>query len=344
MRTNWFKRSLIAIILLLSSVLCLAQGTDCELRWDRFSNDVNGTTAASRALVSAIDENSDIITSWWIMDEVGETALRTNVEELKYLSSHLKEFKKQPESVVEGIKNAGGFTKWKVAKAGGDFLSTLGRSGFSKLKKSFDELDDVLKAEFKADFGGVSDNVLKKLQDENLFDAWKNNVRSTDLDALKNSIANGNLRSEYDGLVSALSREKIKLLEQGKTMEEVARALQAERRRLTIYYKHITPDDFLEWIFKRNDMTYTRTGRGDKWGATFEGLLTSKANKKRIDLNTATQSQLNEIYESIADGASRTSGATKQQLGDNFYDFFKDKISSSELVNFETILKKYRMR
>ncbi|WP_157451786.1 hypothetical protein [Cellulophaga lytica] len=50
---------------------------------------------------------------------------------------------------------------------------------------------------------------------------------------------------------------------------------------------------------------------------------------------------------SLFNGTSKMlalAGATKQQLGDNFYDFFKDKISSSELVDFETILKKYRMR
>jgi len=92
------------------------------------------------------------------------------------------------------------------------------------------------------------------------------------------------------------------------------------------------------------ELRTTRRDSCGSGGATFEGLLTSKANKKGVDLNTATQSQLDEIYESIADGAYRTSGATKQQLGDNFYDFFKDKISSSELVDFETILKKYRMR
>ncbi|CAA0148953.1 ADP-ribosyltransferase domain-containing protein [Tenacibaculum maritimum] len=112
MKMNKIKIKLIVLLTIFSTIFSYGQ-TACELRWDRFSKDVNGITDTSKALVSAIDENSDIITSWWIMDEVGETALRTNVDELQYLSIHLKEFQKIPESVVEEIEKAGGFAKWK---------------------------------------------------------------------------------------------------------------------------------------------------------------------------------------------------------------------------------------
>ncbi len=76
---------------------------------------------------------------------------------------------------------------------------------FPDLQKSFDELDDILKPQFVEDFAGATDDILKKVKDENLFDAWKNNVRSADLDILRNSISNSGLRHEYDGLVTALA-------------------------------------------------------------------------------------------------------------------------------------------
>ena len=160
------------------------------------------------------------------------------------------------------------------------------------------------------------------------------------------SIANVNLREEYVGLVKALENEKTRLLKEGKTIEEVAKFLQAERRRLTVEYKHITPDDFLEWIFKRNDITYTQKGKGDKWGATYDGLVKSNA-KKMFDIDDVSilnQIQLKEINESIAKTASEVAESTKQALGDNFYNFFKDKIPESELNNLTDILIKYRMR
>lgn len=220
---------------------------------------------------------------------------------------------------------------------------------FPDLQKSFGELDDILKPQFVEDFAGATDDILKKVKDENLFDAWKNNVRSADLDILRNSISNSGLRNEYDGLVTALASEKTKLLSEGKTIEEVAEIVFEKRRSLTIEYKHITPDDFLDWIFKRNDITYVQTGKGDKWGAKFDGLFNSIANKKGIDVSSATQSQLDEIYEAIANGASKTSGATKEELGDNFYKFFENaksqgKINVEEFDSFVKVLYKYRMK
>jgi len=184
------------------------------------------------------------------------------------------------------------------------------------------------------------------LQDENLFDSWKNNIRSNDIEVLRNSVKNAGLREEYNGLVKALLNKRDKLLEEGKNIEEVAKTLQAERRQLTIQYKHSTPDDFLEWIFKRNDITYTQTGKGDEWGATYEGLFKINAKKKFNidDLDNLNQQQIDEINASIAKSSSFTFGGTKQELGENFYNFFKTHISSTELEKLENILIKYRMK
>ncbi|GAA4278348.1 fibronectin type III domain-containing protein [Aquimarina mytili] len=217
------------------------------------------------------------------------------------------------------------------------------------LQKRFNELDNTLKPQFVEDFADVSDDVIKKLQDENLFDAWKNNVRSADLDVLRNSISKSNLRNEYDGLVTALAQEKTKLLSEGKTIEEVAKVVFEKRRSLTIEYKGITPDDMLELIFKRNDILYTQSGKGDKWGATFDGLFNSIAAKKGIDISSATQSQLDEIYDAIANGASKTAGEDKYKLGNALYKFFEEKvttgqISKKEFDHFVEILYKYRMK
>ncbi len=214
------------------------------------------------------------------------------------------------------------------------------------LKKEYDKLDDVLKTQFVDDFANVSDNVIIKLHEENLFDAWKNNIRSKDLDDLRASVKNSGLREEYAGKVEALANKKDQLLNEGKTIEEVAKTLQRIRRELTTDYKHATPQDLLEWIFKRNNIIYTQTGKGDKWGATYEGLVKSNAKKKFgvEDLSTLSKEQMDVINESIANSSSFNFGGTKKALGDGFYKFFEDKISTLELKELEDVLIKYRMR
>ncbi|MFL0074851.1 hypothetical protein [Tenacibaculum maritimum] len=203
---NKIKIKLIVLLTIFSTIFSYGQ-TACELRWDRFSKDVNGITDTSKALVSAIDENSDIITSWWIMDEVGETALRTNVDELQYLSIHLKEFQKIPESVVEEIEKAGGFAKWKdVANAGGGLIKRLDELSLSVLTKKLDDLGDATKAKFFDDFADISDDGLKILDKKiNLIDHWKNYKQyfldkkyrapdDIDIDQVYNSLSEGGMK------------------------------------------------------------------------------------------------------------------------------------------------------
>jgi hypothetical protein len=120
--------------------------------------------------------------------------------------------------------------------------------------------------------------------------------------------------------------------------------LSADRRQLTIDYKKITPDDFMEWIFKRNEFEYVATGTGDKWGMTWEGALKKQAEKLGLpNISQATPQQLETIYENIANGASKTFGVDKIALGKNFRQFFDGKVSAAEYGELERLLLKYRM-
>ncbi len=105
----------------------------------------------------------------------------------------------------------------------------------------------------------------------------------------------------------------------------------------------MTPDDLMEWIFKRNEIEYVQKGKGDKWGMTWDGVLNYRARQLGIDLKNANENQINQIYKKIIEGVSHTFGVDKRKLGRNFYDFFKSKISSSDLDNLRRVLEKYRM-
>jgi hypothetical protein len=232
-----------------------------------------------------------------------------------------------------------------VLKGGaGSLLSKLDNPLFSVLKGKINQLDNILKAQFLDDFAKASKDVLNKLQNDNLFDVWKNDIRSNDIDELKEIAKIPNLRTEYNLRVQELAQKKIQLEGQGKTKLEIAQQLSAERRQLTIDYKKITPDDFMEWIFKRNELEYVVTGTGDKWGMTWSGALKKQAERTGLsDILYATPQQLETIYENIANGASKTFGVDKMALGENMLAFFNGKVSATELESFKNILKKYRM-
>ena len=109
------------------------QGVDCELQWKRFSKDVDFNTTSGKALTEAINKNTNIITTWRILDEAGEYNLTTNIPELKYLDEYLISSQKTPENVIKDIESAGGYPKWKeLADAGSDvlkqkFLTKIGK-------------------------------------------------------------------------------------------------------------------------------------------------------------------------------------------------------------------------
>lgn len=112
MKISELKRKLVVLLTIFSVVFSFAQ-TDCELRWSRFTKDIDATTDIGKALVTAIDENPEVITSWWVFDTVGEDALRTNLDELSFVTTHLKTKNKTAETIVDEIKYAGSYSKWK---------------------------------------------------------------------------------------------------------------------------------------------------------------------------------------------------------------------------------------
>lgn len=76
------------------------------------------------------------------------------------------------------------------------------------------------------------------------------------------------LRKEYELAVRGLSQKADELRSLGKSAEEIARILHAERRALGIQYKNLTPPNLLEEIYLRNLLRY-----GDKYGPSIEWLL-----------------------------------------------------------------------
>lgn len=75
------------------------------------------------------------------------------------------------------------------------------------------------------------------------------------------------LRKEYEDKVRALKRKEEQMRAEGKSAEEIARTLHAERRALGVQYKDLTPPDLLAKIHTRNMEKY-----GDKLGPSIEWL------------------------------------------------------------------------
>jgi hypothetical protein len=67
------------------------------------------------------------------------------------------------------------------------------------------------------------------------------------------------LRQQYVDSVSELKGVADSLLESGADIEQIARALHAERRAIGVQFKALTPDDKLPEIYQRNIQKY-----GDK--------------------------------------------------------------------------------
>ncbi|PCI31697.1 MAG: hypothetical protein COB60_11055 [Flavobacteriaceae bacterium] len=209
-----------------------------------------------------------------------------------------------------------------LVKTGGSLLTKLDNALFSVLKGNVNQLDDVLKPQFLDDFANASDNILKKLQDENLFDVWKNDIRSNIIDELTDYLSKRNLRNDYVSAVETIGDRVAELRNLGKTDIEIAQEVFELRRQTTINFKNVTPDDMLPWIFEFNDIRYTQKGLGDKWGLTWDGVVT-KATKNGVT-----------DYNRIINGASIPLG-DKQALGKALFDVVGNKTLST--------LEKYRM-
>lgn len=75
------------------------------------------------------------------------------------------------------------------------------------------------------------------------------------------------LRQAYIDEVEGLTAKQSFMIKAGRSPEEIARALHADRRALGVKYKNLTPPDKLEEIYERNVGKY-----GDKLGPTIEYL------------------------------------------------------------------------
>lgn len=205
-------------------------------------------------------------------------------------------------------------------------VSKLNNKLFSSLKKEINELDKILNAEFFDDFANASDDVLKKIQDENLLDVWKNNIRSTDINELIAFKSKGTLRDQYISIVENLKNERSILLSQNKSKEEVAKILNQRRRDIGVQFKDATPDDLREWIYKFNIKRYT-----DKLGPTFDYLFKGHKAKGLTD---------EQAFDKIMETSASPLG-NKQALGAAMRKTFADEEENLTLLNI--ILKKYRM-
>ncbi|WP_294676204.1 hypothetical protein [uncultured Fluviicola sp.] len=224
-------------------------------------------------------------------------------------------------------------------------LEMLNGPSLKSLKNNVNGLSEALYTQFLDDFSKSHLEDLKKLQNEGLFEIWKTGVRSSNIEELREVAKIPNLRSEYAQKVKALAQKKIELESQGKTPLEIAQTLFGNRRDLTIHYKKITPDDLMEWIYKRNHFEYVVKGTGDKWGLTWQGALKKYSKDIVEDLSQATPSQMNEIYSKIAGSASEIfEGAEdKIALGQRFLTYFDGKVTPTEFLSLERVLLKYRM-
>lgn len=79
------------------------------------------------------------------------------------------------------------------------------------------------------------------------------------------------LRQEYEQRVAALHQLGNRLLASGKTEEQTARILHAERRELGRQYKQASPPLFREYIYAATAAKY-----GDPLGPTYEQLRRTK--------------------------------------------------------------------
>jgi RHS repeat-associated protein len=102
------------------------------------------------------------------------------------------------------------------------------------------------------------------------------------------------LRQQYESAVRALADKTTQMRAAGKSTEEIARSLSAERRALGEQFKAMTPPDALEQIYARNLERY-----GDRLGPTVEWLVEQGLRQGR---------SMEQIWESIIEKASRPGG------------------------------------
>ena len=125
---NRIKKFIIPLLIFIFSSLASYAQNDCIVAF--LANDLSSSAAEFKTIV----KQPEGFQAWQLLYKESKT-LRTNIEELVQVSKNL-----------EGIKNAGGYMKWKG-------LTWLGKKGlltkldnFTNLKKWVNSLDDVADA------------------------------------------------------------------------------------------------------------------------------------------------------------------------------------------------------
>jgi hypothetical protein len=92
----------------------------------------------STDLITAISENPDIIDSWKLLDDIGETDLNTRISDIELVDSYIKAQGKSVAEVKTIIEKGGGFSAWKLANSVDDVFIGL-----------VDEIDGVIRISTK---------------------------------------------------------------------------------------------------------------------------------------------------------------------------------------------------
>lgn len=224
----------------------------------------------------------------------------------------------------------------EVVNGVGSLVNKLDNAIFSSLKGKVNQLDNILKPQFLDDFANASDDVLKKLQDENLFDVWKNDIRSSNIDDLRLFESKGDVRLKYKEALEAFIGEEEKLLKfydlAPNKYEKVAEAMFDLRLKTTTRFKvEETPADLLEWIYKFNEKRYIPIG-GNKYGHTWESIVAT---------NKSKGFSADDLYKKIIESSKTPLGdGDKMVLGDALKKAFENEFDFNKL---KIILEKYRL-
>ncbi len=106
---------------------------DCDEQLTNLLDNIDQSTD----LVTAISQNPDIIDSWKLLDDIGETDLNTRISDIELVDNYIKNEGKSVAEVKAIIENSGGFSSWKLANAGSDLLNASGEF-----------IDDILEADY----------------------------------------------------------------------------------------------------------------------------------------------------------------------------------------------------
>ncbi len=251
----------------------------------------------------------------------------------KHRGSLAKKYGSEDSRIKELDRHFGGNT---VSNAGDKITKRLDDLNLNHLTKKLDDLDEILRPQFYEDFADASNDVLKKLQDENLFDVWNNNVRSKDIELLRDFAKRGNVRVQYAKALSGFVEEETRLLKQFENipnkLEKVAKGMFELRLKTTTRFKlEKTPVDLLEWIHKFNVKRYTPIG-GNKWGHTWQSI---------IKYNKSKGLEGDNLYKKIIASSKTPLGdGDKLKLGDALKDAFKN---DSQFDGLQKTLEKYRL-